>query len=226
MNRIIARHPAGTFSTSTRIASTRRASRHNRIAASGASTRGSRTSSSAAFHMPRDEPEGGIQYAVAPTSLGWLAMRESRNGVCAVMFSDEATALEEMLEVQSGGFLSGGADVVLESRLAQLVDFVESPRCELELPLDLRGTEFQREVWRELQKIPLGRTATYTEIARRVGAPKAIRAVGSACAANPIALLIPCHRVVRSDGSLSSYRWGTERKRLLLEREARDEPGP
>ncbi len=105
--------------------------------------------------------------------------------------------------------------------MAKVVGFVEAPALGLDLPLDVRGTAFQQRVWRALREIPAGSTASYTEIAERIGAPKSVRAVGQACASNAIAVAIPCHRVVRNDGALSGYRWGVERKRALLEREAR-----
>ena len=114
-----------------------------------------------------------------------------------------------------------GGDADFELLVAQVVGFVESPRIGLELPLDIRGTAFQTRVWRALQKIPLGRTATYSEIARALGQPRAVRAVAQACAANNLALLVPCHRVIREDGELAGYRWGLERKRALIERERR-----
>jgi AraC family transcriptional regulator of adaptative response/methylated-DNA-[protein]-cysteine methyltransferase len=101
-----------------------------------------------------------------------------------------------------------------------VVGFVEAPGIGLDLPLDVQGTAFQQRVWQALREIPAGRTATYTEVASRIGAPTAVRAVAGACAANALAVAIPCHRVVRTDGSLSGYRWGVERKRALLEREA------
>jgi AraC family transcriptional regulator of adaptative response/methylated-DNA-[protein]-cysteine methyltransferase len=104
--------------------------------------------------------------------------------------------------------------------VAEVVGFVEAPRVGLDLPLDLRGTAFQQRVWQALREIPAGRTMSYTEVARRIGAPKSVRAVAQACAANPLAVAIPCHRVVRNDGALAGYRWGVERKRALLEREA------
>ncbi len=112
-----------------------------------------------------------------------------------------------------------GADRDFEALVAKVVGFVEAPKLGLDLPLDVRGTAFQQRVWRALQAIPAGVTASYTEIARAIGAPKAVRAVAGACAANPIALAIPCHRVIRSDGALSGYRGGVARKRVLLDRE-------
>jgi len=104
--------------------------------------------------------------------------------------------------------------------VAKVVGFVEAPRLGLDLPLDMRGTAFQRRVWQALRKIPAGKTVSYAELARRIGSPKSVRAVGQACGANTLAVAIPCHRVVRTDGSLSGYRWGAERKQALLEREA------
>ena len=113
-----------------------------------------------------------------------------------------------------------GGDQKFERTVAAVVGLVEAPGQRLDLPLDIRGTAFQQQVWQALRAIPPGRTATYTEIAKAVGRPKAVRAVAQACAANPLAVAIPCHRVVRTDGDLSGYRWGVERKRKLLDREA------
>jgi len=113
-----------------------------------------------------------------------------------------------------------GGDKGFEQLVATVVGFIEAPALGLDLPLDVRGTVFQRRVWQALREIPVGGTATYTDVAERVGLPRAVRAVGQACASNAIAVAIPCHRVVRHDGALSGYRWGVERKRLLLEREA------
>jgi AraC family transcriptional regulator of adaptative response/methylated-DNA-[protein]-cysteine methyltransferase len=113
-----------------------------------------------------------------------------------------------------------GADRAYEALVARVVGFIEAPRVGLGLPLDIRGTAFQQRVWHALREIPSGQTVSYAEIARRIGSPKAIRAVAGACAANNIAVAIPCHRVVRSDGSLTGYAWGVERKRALLNMEA------
>ena len=115
-----------------------------------------------------------------------------------------------------------GGDTAFEQRIARVVGFVEAPKLGLDLPLDVRGTAFQERVWQALRRIPAGKTVSYAELARRVGAPRAVRAVAGACAANLLAVAIPCHRVVRSDGGLSGYRWGVERKRALLEREAEE----
>ncbi|MBV9082799.1 MAG: methylated-DNA--[protein]-cysteine S-methyltransferase, partial [Acidobacteriaceae bacterium] len=112
-----------------------------------------------------------------------------------------------------------GADSDYEAVIARIVGLIETPGTSLTLPLDVRGTAFQQRVWQALQKIPAGETVSYSEVARRIGSPGAVRAVASACAANRLAVAIPCHRVVRNDGSVSGYAWGIERKRLLLDRE-------
>ena len=113
-----------------------------------------------------------------------------------------------------------GGDADYEGFVAKVVGFVEAPGIGLELPLDIRGTVFQQRVWQALRDIPAGRTVSYGEVARAIGAPEAVRAVAGACASNAIAVAIPCHRVVRNDGSLSGYRWGVERKRVLIQRES------
>jgi O-6-methylguanine DNA methyltransferase len=113
-----------------------------------------------------------------------------------------------------------GGDVAFERTVAAVIGFIETPAAGLDLPLDVRGTAFQQRVWQALRTIPAGETTTYADIAKRIGAPQSVRAVAGACAANPIAVAVPCHRVVRSDGALSGYRWGVERKRALLDREA------
>ena len=135
------------------------------------------------------------------------------------MLDDDAASLVRALEDRFPKAALVGGDQDFEAWVARVVGFVEAPRLGLDLPLDLRGTAFQQRVWRALCDIPPGSTATYTEIARRIGAPNAVRAVGHACGANPVAVAIPCHRVVRTDGSLAGYRWGVERKRALLARE-------
>lgn len=160
-----------------------------------------------------------IRFAVGECSLGSILVAATDMGVCAMSFGDDPEALVRDLE---DGFPKArliGGDAEFEELVAKVVGFVEAPRIGLDLPLDVRGTAFQQRVWQALRKIPPGSTATYSEIARRIGAPKAVRAVAQACASNRIALAIPCHRVVRTDGSLSGYRWGIARKRALLERE-------
>jgi AraC family transcriptional regulator of adaptative response/methylated-DNA-[protein]-cysteine methyltransferase len=165
-------------------------------------------------------PNGEIRFAIAECSLGLILVARSEGGACAILLGDDREALARDLQQRfpRAKLLSGDAE--LESALTRVVEFVEAPGLGLDLPLYLRGTEFQRRVWRALREIPIGTTATYSEIAGRIGAPKSARAVAAACAANPLAVVIPCHRVVRSDGGLSGYRWGVERKRARLEREA------
>ena len=161
-----------------------------------------------------------IRFAIAECSLGPILVAVSEKGVCAVLIGDDPDALARDLQDQFPRAHLVGEDRGFERTVARVIGFVEAPRIGLDLPLDVRGTAFQQRVWQALQKIPLGSTATYTEIARRIGRPKAVRAVAQACAANAIAVAIPCHRVVRRDGALSGYRWGVERKRILLKREA------
>jgi AraC family transcriptional regulator of adaptative response/methylated-DNA-[protein]-cysteine methyltransferase len=142
-------------------------------------------------------------------------------GVCAVLLGDDPAALAHDLERAFPRATLVGADGDFERLVARVVGLVERPHLDARLPLDLRGTAFQQRVWAALRAVPAGRTTTYAALARAMGAPHAARAVGRACAANRIAVAIPCHRVVRTDGALSGYRWGVERKRALLDREAR-----
>jgi AraC family transcriptional regulator of adaptative response/methylated-DNA-[protein]-cysteine methyltransferase len=136
------------------------------------------------------------------------------------LLDDDADALVRDLQDRSpkAQLIGGGAD--FERLVAKVVGFVEAPARGLDLPLDIRGTAFQRNVWNALREIPAGETVSYSAVAERIGSPKSVRAVAGACAANTIAVAVPCHRVVRSDGGLSGYRWGAERKQMLLEREA------
>ncbi|MDO8789291.1 MAG: bifunctional DNA-binding transcriptional regulator/O6-methylguanine-DNA methyltransferase Ada [Sulfuritalea sp.] len=160
-----------------------------------------------------------IRFAVGRSSLGEILVAASERGVCAILMGDDAAALVCELQDRFARATLIGGDAGFEQLVARVVGFVEAPQLGLELPLDVRGTAFQQRVWRALREIPVGVTVTYTELARRIGAPKAVRAVGAACAANALAVAIPCHRVVRTDGSLAGYRWGVERKRALIERE-------
>ena len=160
-----------------------------------------------------------IRFALGQCSLGAILVAQSARGVCAILLGDDAQALVRELQDRFPAALLIGGDGTFEQVIARVVGFVEAPKLGLALPLDVRGTAFQQRVWQELQKIPAGRTASYADIARRIGAPTAVRAVAGACAANALAVAIPCHRVVRSDGALSGYRWGVARKRTLLERE-------
>lgn len=157
-----------------------------------------------------------IDFAVAACSLGALLVASSAQGVCAVLLGDDPDALTRDLQDRFPQAQLRGDDPTFAKRVALVVGFIEAPRIGLDLPLDIRGTAFQQRVWQALREIPPGQTASYADIAQRIGSPKAVRAVAQACAANHIAVAIPCHRVVRTDGSLSGYRWGVERKQALL----------
>ena len=161
-----------------------------------------------------------IKFAVGQTSLGALLVASSRKGVAAILLGDDPDELVRDLQDRFPKAHLIGADCDYETLVARVVGLIESPGVGLDLPLDVRGTAFQQRVWQALRKIPAGATVSYAEIARRIGSPKAVRAVASACAANNIAVAIPCHRVVRNDGALSGYAWGVDRKRLLIDREA------
>jgi AraC family transcriptional regulator of adaptative response/methylated-DNA-[protein]-cysteine methyltransferase len=163
-----------------------------------------------------------IRFGVAGCVLGAVLVAATDKGVCAISLGDDPQALVHALEKRFSRAELVGADREFERWMASVVGFVEMPSRGLELPLDIRGTAFQERVWQALREIPAGSTATYAEIAGRIGAPAAVRAVAGACAANTLAVAIPCHRVVRSNGALSGYRWGVERKRALLERESRE----
>ena len=160
-----------------------------------------------------------IRFAVGKCSLGSILVALSRKGVCAISMGDQPGKLiRDLQEMFPSAQLIGG-DKQFESVIAKVIGFVEAPRIGLDLPLDLRGTVFQRRVWKALRGIPAGTTASYSEVAARIGLPRAVRAVASACASNKLAVAVPCHRVLRNDGVLSGYRWGTKRKRKLLQRE-------
>jgi AraC family transcriptional regulator of adaptative response/methylated-DNA-[protein]-cysteine methyltransferase len=169
--------------------------------------------------------EGGtgtqIHFALAETSLGSLLVGMSQRGVCSVLLGDDPDQLARELQDQFPKATLIGGDQRFEAIVSSVVGLVESPGLGHNLPLDIQGTAFQQRVWNTLLKIPAGTTATYTDIARMIGMPNATRAVAQACGANRLAVAIPCHRVIRSDGSLSGYRWGVVRKRALLDREAR-----
>ena len=160
-----------------------------------------------------------IKFAVGECWLGSILVAATTKGVSAILIGDDPDALARDLQDRfPSARLIGGARA-FERLVARVVGFIEQPRRGLDLPLDVRGTAFQQRVWRALRAIPPGATVTYSDIARRIGRPKSVRAVAQACAANAVAVAIPCHRVVRTDGSLSGYRWGVERKRALLDRE-------
>lgn len=169
----------------------------------------------------RKDGEGvEIRFAVAQCSLGALLVAASSTGICEIALDADPEQLVHNLQDRFKAARLIGADTEFEAWVAAVVGFVEDPSRGLDLPLDVRGTAFQRRVWEALRDIPAGTTATYTDIAERIGSPRAVRAVARACATNNIALAIPCHRVVRTDGSLAGYRWGIDRKRALLAREA------
>lgn len=172
---------------------------------------------------PKDYRAGGkgatIHFALGQCSLGAILVAQSQRGICAILLGDEPEPLLNQLQDQFPKAQLIGADPGYEQRVAEVVGFVEQPALGLALPLDVQGTAFQERVWQALREVPAGQRASYSEIAERIGAPKAVRAVALACAANCIAVAIPCHRVVRRNGELSGYRWGIERKRQLLDRE-------
>ncbi|AWK90049.1 bifunctional DNA-binding transcriptional regulator/O6-methylguanine-DNA methyltransferase Ada [Azospirillum thermophilum] len=173
---------------------------------------------------PTDFRAGGtgasIRFAVGECWLGALLVAATEQGLCAILMGDDPDALVRDLQDRFPRAELIGGDTAFERWMATVVGFIEEPRRGLDLPLDLRGTAFQQRVWRALSEIPPGSTASYVEIAGKIGAPQAVRAVARACSENPVAVAIPCHRVVRRDGGLSGYRWGVERKKALLEREA------
>jgi AraC family transcriptional regulator of adaptative response/methylated-DNA-[protein]-cysteine methyltransferase len=173
---------------------------------------------------PSDFRNGGtntdMRFAVGQCSLGAILVAATDKGVCAILIDDDPEFLVRDLQDRFPRANLIGGDHGFEQMVAQVVGFIEKPALALNLPLDIRGTVFQQRIWQALREIPCGSTVSYTELAKRIGVPKAVRAVAQACAANAIAVAIPCHRVVRSDGALAGYRWGVDRKRVLLQREA------
>ena len=173
---------------------------------------------------PRAYREGGanvsIKFAVGECSLGSILVAKSERGVCAILLGNSPDMLVRDLQDRFAQAELLGGNEEFEAMVAQVIGFIEAPRIGLDLPLDIRGTAFQQRVWQALQKIPIGETRSYSELAQHIGLPKAVRAVASACAANCLAVAIPCHRVIRNDGAVSGYRWGVDRKRALLIREA------
>ena len=161
-----------------------------------------------------------IRHAVVQCDLGWALVAATERGICAVELDDDPDRLRDRLATRFPAAELGGDDLEFTGWVKSVLTTLDRPACDLGLPLDIRGTAFQQQVWQALQTIPAGSTATYAEIARQIGRPTATRAVASACAANLIAVLVPCHRVVRTDGGLGGYRWDLQRKRALLEREA------
>jgi AraC family transcriptional regulator of adaptative response/methylated-DNA-[protein]-cysteine methyltransferase len=189
-----------------------------------ASSRFYETASQVLGMTPSNYRAGGadseIRFAIGECSLGSILVAQSERGVCAILLGEDPDALARDLQDRFPKARLIGGDRDYEQLVAQVVGFIEAPAIGLDLPLDVRGTAFQQRVWRALRDIPAGSTVSYSEIARRIGSPKSVRAVAGACAANMLAVAIPCHRVVRNDGGLSGYRWGVQRKRALLDREA------
>ncbi|MFH0340740.1 MAG: bifunctional DNA-binding transcriptional regulator/O6-methylguanine-DNA methyltransferase Ada [Chromatiales bacterium] len=161
-----------------------------------------------------------IRFAIGECYIGSILVAQSERGVCAILLGDDPDKLARDLQDRFPRAKVIGGDTEFERLVAKVVGFLEAPRLGLDLPLDVRGTAFQQRVWQALREIPAGETVSYADLANRIGAPKSVRAVAQACAANALAVAIPCHRVVRNDGGLSGYRWGVERKRALLEKEA------
>jgi len=160
-----------------------------------------------------------IRFAIGACSLGAILVAATDKGICAILMGDDPELLARDLQDRFPQAELRGAEAEFEETVAKVVGFVESPGIGLDLPLDVRGTAFQQRVWQALRAIPSGSTVSYAELAERVGIPSGARAIAGACAANPVAVAIPCHRVVRQDGSISGYRWGVERKAALLKRE-------
>jgi AraC family transcriptional regulator, regulatory protein of adaptative response / methylated-DNA-[protein]-cysteine methyltransferase len=161
-----------------------------------------------------------IRFAVGDSSLGKVLVAVTATGICAILFGNSADAMAHDLQDRfpAAGLIESGPD--LHPILTKVLGLIEAPASGHDLPLDLRGTPFQRRVWQALREIPAGATASYSEIAERIGAPMEAYAVGEACASNPVAVAIPCHRVLRKNGELAGYRWGLRRKRTLLARES------
>ena len=166
--------------------------------------------------------DNAIRYTVGKCTLGSILVAMSDKGIRAISLGDDPEKLTCELRDGCSDAVIVADDADLGPILAQVINFVDNPATGIDIPLDIEGTAFQRRVWRALQAIPSGETASYQDIAGAIGDPKAHRAVANACGANPVALAVPCHRVLRKDGQLGGYRWGPERKRLLLERERRD----
>src|ERR1039457_579867 len=160
-----------------------------------------------------------IQYAIVPSPLGRLLVAATSRGLCAVRFGENASELERELREEFRAAEIRRDDAALQPYLQPLLASLRGENATIDLPLDVRATAFQKKVWDALREIPAGETLSYSEVARAIGDPKAVRAVATACASNPVALAVPCHRVVRRDGELAGYRWGIERKKKLLEQE-------
>jgi AraC family transcriptional regulator of adaptative response/methylated-DNA-[protein]-cysteine methyltransferase len=174
---------------------------------------------------PRRYRAGGerlqIRFAIGECSLGSILVAATEKGVCAILLGSDPHVLIRQLQDRFAKAELIGGDAAFEKLIAKVVGFVEQPRLGLDLPLDVQGTAFQQRVWKALRSIGVGKTASYAQVAARIGQPTSVRAVAQACGANMLAVAIPCHRVIRTDGQLSGYRWGVQRKQALLERERR-----
>ncbi len=164
-----------------------------------------------------------IRAGVKQSALGLVLVAATNKGICTIEFGQDAQQLMQTLRERFRNAVIVAQDAQFDSWLTTILSHLTLPKKALALPLDIRGTAFQQQVWNALQEIPLGSTVSYAQVANRIGKPKAVRAVATACASNVIALAIPCHRVVRGNGELSGYRWGVERKRQLLEQESKKE---
>ena len=171
-------------------------------------------------HVQKGVGSESIRFATGGSSLGAVLVAATAKGVCAVFIGDDPAALAAELRHRFPQAEPSAGDASFESLVSRVIGLVEAPQRAWNLPLDLRGTAFQQRVWQALREIPAGATDSYAGIAGKIGLPKAARAVAGACAANRVAVAVPCHRVVRTDGGLAGYRWGVGRKRVLLDREA------
>ena len=167
--------------------------------------------------------KGEVRYALADCELGRCLVAESERGICAILLGDDDATLISELQQMFPAADSAPADLTFQQHVREVIASLNQRDTPLTLPLDIRGTAFQQQVWQALRTIPCGETVSYQQLANAIGKPKAVRAVASACAANKLAIVIPCHRVVRGDGTLSGYRWGVSRKAQLLRREAENE---
>jgi len=161
-----------------------------------------------------------VQYAIVPSPLGRMLVAATPRGMCAVRFGDTASELESELRAEFHAATLVRDEAALQRYTKPLLASLRGESVTIEIPLDVRATAFQMKVWEKLREIPAGETRSYSEVAQGIGDPKAVRAVARACASNPVALAVPCHRVVRSDGELAGYRWGVQRKKKLLKMEA------
>lgn len=172
------------------------------------------------FRAPGSQVEGTIRFAVGQTVMGKVIIGRSQRGICAIFLGDDAQALHDQLAAEFPRTELQADQASLQRELSQVIGFIDKDQSEGVINLDIGGTEFEQKVWLALCGIPTGKTRSYSDVARDLGVPEAVRAVAGACAANVLAIAIPCHRVVRNDGSISGYRWGVERKRALLAEES------